>query len=420
MYANCMQMKTTIVTVLDTRHEKKSGVYPIKLRITFQRTQKYYPVGADLTKDEYKLMETLSEQKGLKTFIKRKLQDALMKSESAKGRAYDVISKMPQFSFRLFDKKFLSGQVSSESVYYYFDETIKQMKADGRMGTASNYGSSVNSLKEFSPKLLLRDVTVEFLKDYEKWLLADGKSSTTVGIYLRPLRAIINQAIEEGTFSRENYPFGKRRYQIPASRNIKKALTLEEIAMIAKYEASPGTWYEQARDMFLFSYYGNGINMKDILQLKYANIEGDHIRFVRAKTKFTNRTKSIPISIYLLEELKVIIERWGNKDKSPENYIFPVLEENTTPLREQRLIQQFTKMVNTYLKEIVKDLKINKPVTTYYARHSFATVLKKSGTNPLFISEALGHSSLKTTENYLASFEDEQRKAIVQQLRPAV
>jgi site-specific recombinase XerD len=74
-------------------------------------------------------------------------------------------------------------------------------------------------------------------------------------------------------------------------------------------------------------------------------------------------------------------------------------------------------MVNKYLKQIVSKLDIDKPVTTYYARHTFATVLKRNGVSPLFISESLGHSSLKTTENYLDSFEDDQRKSILEKLK---
>lgn len=413
-----MQTKPTVATVLDTRREKKSGVYPIKLRVTFLKVQKYYPVGADLTKQEFDAMLNLKvNPKNIDIKLKRKLQDIEIKCESKRAKANEIISKLPMFSFRLFEKRFLTGEHSMDSVYLYYEETIDQMKREGRAGTASNYSSSMNSLKKFSPKLPLGNVSVEFLRDYENWLLSKGKSDSTVGIYLRPLRAIINQAIEDGSFLREYYPFGKRRYQIPATRNPKKALTLEEIGKMVSYEAESGSWYEKARDIFIFSYFANGINIKDILLLKYSNIDGDYIRFVRAKTRRTNRTNSTPITVVLNDELKTIIDRIGNQDKAPSSFIFPVLEEGLSPEREMAIIQQFTKMVNKYLKKIVEDLKINKPVTTYFARHSFATVLKKSGVSPLFISESLGHSSIKTTENYLDSFEDEQRKIILENLK---
>ena len=269
----------------------------------------------------------------------------------------------------------------------------------------------MNSLKSFRSKMSFRDVTVELLKDYEAWLLADGKSISTVGIYLRPLRAIINEAIGEGVISREtNYAFGKRKYQIPAARNIKKALTIVEIGKIMHFEATPGSWKEKARDFFILSYLCNGINIKDIALLKYKNIEGDYIHFTRAKTQHTNRTASTPISIYLLKEVAVIIERWRNVNMDRDNYLFPILENGVGAERELRLIQQFTKMINHYIKQIASIVGITKHVTSYYARHSYATILRNSGAPTAFISESLGHTSTKTTASYLDSFENDTKK----------
>lgn len=401
-----MQIRPTIITVLDTRHKKKTGVYPVKIRITFYKEQRYYPVGYDLTKEHFATMLSLtSTTRGVDIKLKRKLQDIANRCDQKKVSANEIIDKMQLFNFRNFEKRFLVNQQLTGSTYAYYEATIKTLKEEGRVGTAGNYTSSMNSLKAFKPKLPLRDVTVEFLKEYESSILKEGKSISTVGIYLRPLRAILNQAIEDGEFSKEQYPFGKRRYQIPAGKNIKKALTLNEIGLISNYKADPGTWFEKARDIFMFSYFANGINMKDILRLKYENIDGEYIRFIRAKTQRTNRTNTTPISFSLSEELNSIISRWGNPDKSPENYILPVLYEGITPEKEMADVQQFTKMVNKYLKLIVKEVGISKPVTSYFARHSFATVLLRGGVSTELISESLGHSSLKTTANYLGSFE---------------
>ncbi|OSZ81165.1 hypothetical protein CAP36_07995 [Chitinophagaceae bacterium IBVUCB2] len=412
-----MQINPTIVTHLDTRRKKKSGGYPIKLRITFLKEQKYYSTGFDLTAEEFELMQSNSKTKELSVKERRKLQETKIQCDSNVVKANEIIRKMPVFDFKAFEKKFLIGQHSSDSVYLYYDNTIKKMKQEARVGTASNYNTSMNSLKKFSPKLLLRNITVEFLRDYENWLLAQKRSPTTVGIYLRPLRAILNQVIEEGEISRDQYPFGKRRYQIPSSRNIKKALTLSEIGKIVHFEAVPGTWYERARDMFVFSYFANGMNIKDILRLKYENIHGDYVRFTRAKTFLTNRSNSTQISFHLTNELVAIIDRFGNKEKSPDNFIFPVLHAGLTPTKEMATVQQFTQMVNKYLFKIAEETGIDKKVTTYFARHSFATVLKKKGISPLLISESLGHTSLKTTESYLDSFEDERKKEIGELLR---
>lgn len=413
-----MQKKPTLRIKLDIRSVKKSGLYPVKLRVTFKKDQRYYVVGIDLSKDDFELMPTIDNVgKSINIKRKRALQESKIICDGFIVLANQAINKMTSFSFRVFEKRFLSNQHTTESVFVYYDNIIHQLRKDGRIGTASNYNTSMNSLKKFSARLMLREVTVDFLKEYEKSLKAERKSETTVGIYLRPLRAIINQAIEEDSFPREEYPFGKRRYQIPASRNLKKALTLEEMGRLVMYSAIPDSWWEKAKDFFVFSYFANGINIKDILRLKYQDIDGEYIHFIRAKTERTNRMKSSVISIHMGDEINSIIKRWGNKDNRPSSFLFPILNYEMNPERERATSQQFTKMVNTYLKLIVSELGIDKPVTTYYARHTFATVLKRNGVSVLFIGESLGHSSIKTTENYLDSFEDEQRKVTLEQLR---
>ena len=100
--------------------------------------------------------------------------------------------------------------------------------------------------------------------------------------------------------------------------------------------------------------------------------------------------------------MKQIIDRWGNPDKSPGNYIFPFLDEYDTPIEQKKRVQDITRRINKRLKKIGNALNIS-GISTYTARHSFASVLKRSGANIAYISESLGHSDLKTTENYLAS-----------------
>jgi len=114
--------------------------------------------------------------------------------------------------------------------------------------------------------------------------------------------------------------------------------------------------------------------------------------------------------VFLTPEAKAIIEKWGNPAKLSTSYIFPILQPNITPQQERALVQYLTKQVNKYMKRIVETLGIDKPVTTYAARHSFSTVLKRSGAPIEFISESLGHNSLQTTEHYLDSFEDDVKK----------
>ena len=156
--------------------------------------------------------------------------------------------------------------------------------------------------------------------------------------------------------------------------------------------------------------------MKDIALLKCNNIKGDFINFLRSKTARSTRSNLKPISIYLHDDAKAFIKKWGNCDQSNDNYVFAILEKGMTPEKQYTTIQQFTKTVNKYMDEIAKDLKLDKHVTTYTARHTFSTVLKRSGASTEYISEALGHSNKKTTESYLDSFEQDTQKEYAKKL----
>ena len=272
--------------------------------------------------------------------------------------------------------------------------------------------SSYISLKKFRGDVRFTEITVSYLNEFENWLKTKNISKSTIGFYLRPLRSIFNDAIEEGIIKREKcYPFGRRRYCIPASKNTKKALDIDDIKKIYYYTSQPNMESEEkAKDYWLFSYFANGMNAKDMACLKYKNINGDYVIFERSKTERAMRSDPKPITIFLTSDMKLIIEKWGNKDKSPDNFLFPVLEVGLTPLRQYELVQLFVCFINDWMKRILKNLGIDKKATTYVARHTFSTVLKRSGASTEYIQEALGHSDAKTTENYLDSFSKEVKK----------
>ena len=113
------------------------------------------------------------------------------------------------------------------------------------------------------------------------------------------------------------------------------------------------------------------------------------------------------VSVLLQPKQQEIIKHWANEKKSLETYLFPILTEGMNAEKERKTIQQKTKIINKYMKRMGKALNIDLTLTTYVARHSFATVLKRGGAPLQVISEMLGHTDLKTTENYLDSFDDE-------------
>lgn len=412
MYENCMKIKKpTCDLYFETRHEKMSGKYPVKIRVTFMRKQYYFKTGLDFTKEDYHYMHnpSLIPKTSTRSYVK-KLEKDKLECNTKLIEATAIIEQMVLFDKTTFKMKFEGMIKPAHTLKEYYEKEIENKKRSGSIGTASSYLSSLKSLLTFRPKLTFLEINPEFLRQYESWLITNGKSITTVGIYLRPLRAIIIQAIEDLNYPKESYPFGRRRYQIPTGKNIKKALSKEEISLLFNYNSSSSVWHQKARDFFIFSYLANGMNMKDILQLQGANIDGEFIRFRRAKTQGTIRSGTKPITVPINKEMKNIIERWGNKNPKPNEYIFSVLEKGITPELVRSRVQQFTKMVNKYIKEIAITLGIQKPVTTYFARHSYATILRKSGVSTEFICEALGHSNITTTANYLDSFDDDTKK----------
>ena len=412
------QTPATAYVILETRWPNAKQIYKLKLMITHKRVQKFYTiiipgVPASMTEEEFAKTKL---DKPRKPFSEYKERISLVESDARK-----VIMDMEEFSFEEFQVKYFEPAKEEKNFFSAIEAYIKELKQQTRVGTASSYSCTLSSLTKFKEAkklktLLFDDITTDFLNSWEQWMISEDNSLTTVGIYARNIRAILNKAKAAGLMKPDNYPFGKGKFEIPAGSNVKKALSLAEVGKIYNYIAPADSPEGRARDLWIFSYLCNGINVKDIARMKYKNIDRDSIVFVRAKTERKQRQNQKSIVVPLTPEIKRIIKRSGNKLTNMDQYVFPILRDGLTPEKERALIQQATKTINKYIKRIVSALKIKKEVTTYTARHSFATVLKRSGASTEFISESLGHSNLTTTENYLASFEMETKRKLAKNL----
>lgn len=402
----------TTAIIHDKRVLRKDGTYAVKLRITYKRIQKYYPINVNLTVDDW---EKVYSERPRKTY-----KDYLTYFNKIEQSAIEIIREIPVFSFSSFEKKFNQGPKEAKDVLIVFQTYINQLKKEERVNTASSYNCALNSIKSYlennhRKRLNFWDITPEWLSGYEKWMTNKETSNTTIGIYLRSLRTIINIGIQQNLMDAASYPFGKRLYQIPAGRNIKKALTLDDIKKIVDYNPSSNA-EAKARDLWLFSYLCNGLNVKDIAMLKFKNISPKHITFVRAKTARSTKSNQKCISVIRIPEIDTIINRWSVKVDNPNNYVFNILSTDDSPDKQLAKIKRATKTINKYMKRIGENLEFTMKITTYTARHSFATVLKRSGAPIEFISESLGHNDLRTTENYLDSFEDDIKETYQRQL----
>ena len=392
--------KTSIF--IDKYHPNKQGLCAVSIRITFNCKRKFYSTPITLTLSDFEKTQGNKPRKNFKNIA--------MKLQSYENKAVGIINSLPVFTWNIFEKYYFTNSAAKSTLKEAYSIYSKNLMATENIGTAYSYDCAQKSLHKFSPDAKFGDVTPDFLKKYEKWMLSQGRSITTVGIYLRTLRRLFNVGINDGIILKELYPFGKNKYEIPTGNNIKKSLTLNEIALIYYYKAEPRSIKQMAKDFWLFIYLCNGINVKDLCLLQYANIQkGDILEFNRAKTVLTKR-KVEPIRVILSDDLKAIIKKYGNVKHNSNTYIFKVLKKGLAPVKQRTLIQEFTRIINKHIRIIVEELGIKKDVTTYVARHSFATILKRSGASTEFIGEALGHSNVKTTQNYLAGFEDDYKK----------
>jgi len=256
------------------------------------------------------------------------------------------------------------------------------------------------SLLDFNKHLNIyfSEIDTQWLKRYEIYLRQKNLGENTIGIRFRTFRVLYNIAIERKIVKSEYYPFKSYKVSKLHKDTIKRAIPKNDIIRILNYKTTNEN-IQFAIDIFSFSYFCGGINFKDIAHLTNKNLIDNTLVYYRKKTK---KLIKIPIK----EPVIKIINKYQN---SSSIYLFPIFSEyHTTELKKENRLHKVIEIVNRKLKEVGIILNLPIPLTTYVARHSYATVLKRSGVDIAIISETLGHSDLKTTQIYLDSFENEQ------------
>ncbi|MCH5599493.1 tyrosine-type recombinase/integrase [Niabella ginsengisoli] len=355
----------------------------------------------------------MSREEFEKFHIDRSLQKNY-KKVSYLSKADKIIETLKDtFTFEKFEKEFLVKPVKStrnNSVIDALQSYKHILESEGRLKSRDTFQGTINWMKKFSEKKLPSwdVVNPAYLKKLDEFMKEKNLSDSSIGIYMRNLRTVFNIAISDKVVGQDLYPFGRNRYTPPATRNIKKALSLEDIQKLYTYtpESEQESW---AKDLWFFSYFANGLNIKDICLLKFSNLRESEIQFTRQKTKNSRKANLQNISVVLIDDLKTILSRRAKKNGTPNDFVFDLLSSKSTQEEIYKTVNQTVKTVNKYMNRIAGKLKLNRLPTTNFARHSYSTVLKRAGVPIEMISENLGHSSIRTTQIYLDSFEKEQR-----------
>jgi len=235
-------------------------------------------------------------------------------------------------------------------------------------------------------------------------MVDNEKSYATIGMYLRSLRSILNDAIEADVINEKSYPFGKKKYQIPTSAGRDLSLEPSVIKMIADF-VCPTKKIEMYRDFWIFSFLANGMNMGDILQLEYKNMIDGEIAFIRAKTV---RLVSVKVETVfpILQPLQDIIDKWANV--RPSKYIFAPLNDCKSAKEKKTVTQNFIHAVNENVRKITTILDLPN-ISTYNCRHSYTTILAKLNVPESYIDKATSHTAKTITQGYIGSYSKQDR-----------
>lgn len=283
---------------------------------------------------------------------------------------------------------------------------IENLRRENRVRYAGMYQVSYNSFVKFNKHLDIPfiDIDILWLKRYEQWMKSQNFAINTIGTRLRHLRVIFNQALDMKLITTDNYPFRAYKVAKMNQQTAKRALSKNDIVNIINYKGKSELEI-LAIDIFTFSYFTAGINFIDIALLKSENIMDNRIIYYRHKTK---KRIIVPLQQKAIE----LIDKYRGGI-----YLFPILSafHKTEKQIADRLHKVLSK-INKHLKRIGKELNLPIPLTTYVARHSYATVLKRSGVSTSIISESLGHSTERITQVYLDSFGNEQMNEAMKNL----
>ena len=395
-------MNATVNIICYKQKTLKNGEHPLMIRVCKGGKKKFKSLGLSVHPDhwDFKTNRPKSKCPNRELILKTILE----KEAEFQKEILELTSMQKEYTASsLIASK--TNQTKAKTVEEFYNELIEYFLLADKLGTAGTYKYSLGSIIRFRGRgdMLFSDIDVSWLRRYEQWLRDSKCTEVTISFIFRTLRSAYNKAIAAKCASKSSYPFNEYKVSKFDVSTQKRAIPKEAIKKVMAVDLSEEKFYIQfSRDIFIFSYLCGGINFTDIAGLKLANLTDNKLVYLRKKTK---KKISVPLS----DEALQIIQRYATGKTKPTDYIFPILDAgHKTEVQRCNRVHKVLGKVNPALKKIAKLAGIDVNLTTYVARHSYATVLKNSGVNIALISETLGHSDISTTQIYLDSFENSQ------------
>lgn len=291
-------------------------------------------------------------------------------------------------------KKFKEKKLG-KNFFQLAEERILHFKKLGKKKTASNYTCALRHFKQFREEedIAVEDLSVGLMKDFQAHLINVGLGMNTISLYNRQLRAIYNYALDEEIVLIDRRPF--RKSFTGQEKTRKRAVSHEKIRKLTHFSLVGKNKLEFARDLFLFSIYMQGMPFVDIAYLKKEQVKNDFISYKRKKT---NRH----LTVKLHEKAKAIIHKYKVNDPDCP-YLFPILYNP-----QRKVSVEYSSALRTHnnrLRQISELMGFDELLTSYVARHTWASQARQCGVHDTVISEAMGHNNLETTTIYLTSLD---------------
>jgi integrase len=403
---------TSVKLVLKKQHARKDGSLQLSLRIIKDRKIRYEGLRIYLQPSEWDDVKQCPKKKH-KAYYELAAYCEKIKSDAAK-LILELNSQGKSFSAEdLIARLNLSNSHSSSTLFGFFQLSIENKLSNHHVGNANVFKSCFNRIKAFTKgeDRRLEELTPVFIQEFETWVRRTGVKENTIFVYLRTFKTLLNEAKKLEVVPDNYNPFKAVSFEkYRRIKTKKRALSEGEFEQLRNFTPTPNTYNELAYEIFMFSFYARGINFVDMAFLKWSDFKEDRLTYKRRKTHELQNMKLHPF-------LKSLLLKYEQVKASENDYVFPILNENhKTPIQMDGRIDKVLKRVNSELKKIGLELGFKEPLTTYVARHSFATLSAKRGISIADISKAMGHQSSKITQVYLDSFEDKRLDEVFDQL----
>ncbi|PAP75070.1 site-specific integrase [Rubrivirga marina] len=386
-------MAASVKLVLRTQKTRADGLAPVYLRATANRKSRFTSTGIYVRpRDWNDRRQEVRSSCDLADAYNRRLGELLNDARSA---ALDASSAGTVVAA-------LTGPAGSATGY--FERHVGRLDEAGRYWQHKHFGVTLGHLRAaLGQDVLWAELDRDALGRFEAHLRVRAKNApNTIRNHMKRLRRVVREAIREGELEAGQDPF--LTYTPPRAAPVhRRKLTMPEIRALADAELPEGSTEALARDVFLFSFYGAGVRASDLAALRATDVRGGRLRYRMMKTGET-------VTVGLPPEGRAIAERYAETAADRGGLLFPLITAADTrdPVRLRRSANRANSRINAALKRAASGVEVDDTgLTMHVARHSFADLARRRGGSLFDVSRALGHSSLSTTQAYLASLDQE-------------